>query len=130
MQANTNFHESICAVRNLQFENVARAARSTGNGAFVIEFLRAAMLGLVCMLVLARAAAPASAADYPNRPVRWLIGFAAGGPVDIVARAMSRWLSEHFGQQFVVENRAGRKTCQVPGSIVFQSSQFLKLNVW
>ena len=47
-------------------------------------FLRAAMLGLVCMLGLAGAAAPASAADYPNRPVRWLIGFAAGGPVDIV----------------------------------------------
>ena len=51
--------------------------------------------------------APSSAADYPNRPVHWLIGFAAGGPVDIVARIMSQWLSEHFGQQFVVENRAG-----------------------
>ena len=50
---------------------------------------------------------PSSAADYPNRPVRWLIGFAAGGPVDIVARIMSQWLSDHFGQQFVVENRAG-----------------------
>jgi tripartite-type tricarboxylate transporter receptor subunit TctC len=39
--------------------------------------------------------------------VRWLIGFAAGGPVDIVARIMSQALSEHFGQQFVVENHAG-----------------------
>ena len=39
--------------------------------------------------------------------MRWLIGFAAGGPVDIVARIMSQWLSEHMGQQFVVENRAG-----------------------
>ena len=48
-----------------------------------------------------------AAADYPNRPVRWLIGFSAGGPVDIVARIMSQWLSEHFGQQFVVENRSG-----------------------
>jgi tripartite-type tricarboxylate transporter receptor subunit TctC len=48
-------------------------------------FLRAAMPGLVCMLGLAGAAAPASAVDYPNRPVRRLIGFAAGGPVDIVA---------------------------------------------
>ena len=51
--------------------------------------------------------APSSAADYPNRPVHWLIGFAAGGPVDIVARIMSQWLSDHFGQQFVVENRTG-----------------------
>ena len=39
--------------------------------------------------------------------MRWLIGFSAGGPVDIVARIMSQWLSEHFGQQFVVENRSG-----------------------
>jgi tripartite-type tricarboxylate transporter receptor subunit TctC len=39
--------------------------------------------------------------------VRWLIGFSAGGPVDIIARIMSQFLSEHFGQQFVVENRAG-----------------------
>ncbi len=69
--------------------------------------LRAAMIGITCLLNLAGGAAPAPAADYPNRPVRWLIGFAAGGPVDVVARIMSQWLSEHFGQQFVVENRAG-----------------------
>src|SRR5258708_39746398 len=36
-----------------------------------------------------------------------MIGFAAGGAVDLVARIMSQWLSEHFGQQFVVENRSG-----------------------
>ena len=36
-----------------------------------------------------------------------MIGFAAGGPVDSVARMMAQWLSEHFGQQFLVENRAG-----------------------
>ena len=70
-------------------------------------FLRAAMAGLVCLLGLAAGVAPASAADYPNRPVRWLIGFTAGGPVDTVARIMSQWLSERLGQQFVVENRAG-----------------------
>jgi tripartite-type tricarboxylate transporter receptor subunit TctC len=69
--------------------------------------LRAAMIGMICLLSLAGGAAPASAADYPNRPVRWLIGFSAGGPVDVVARIMSQWLSEHFGQQFVVENRTG-----------------------
>ena len=39
--------------------------------------------------------------------MRWLIGFAAGGPVDTVARIMSQWLSDRLGQQFVVENRAG-----------------------
>ena len=76
-----------------------------------MKMLRAAVMGLVCGLIcllsLATGVAPASAADYPNRPVRWLIGFAAGGPVDIVARILAQWLSEHFGQQFVVENRGG-----------------------
>ena len=69
--------------------------------------LRAAVIGMICLLSLAGGAAPAAAADYPNRPVRWLIGFSAGGPVDVVARIMAQWLSEHFGQQFVVENRTG-----------------------
>ena len=73
----------------------------------MIVLLRAVLCSLVLWAVLAAGAAPAVAADYPNRPVRWLIGFAAGGPVDIVARILSQWLSEHFGQQFVVENRSG-----------------------
>ena len=69
--------------------------------------LRGAIAGVVCLVSLAAGAVPALSADYPNRPVRWLIGFTAGGPVDTVARIMSQWLSEHLGQQFVVENRAG-----------------------
>jgi tripartite-type tricarboxylate transporter receptor subunit TctC len=73
----------------------------------MIAFLRAAVFGLSCLIALATGVGPVSAADYPNRPVHWFIGFAAGGPVDIVARIMAQWLSERFGQQFVVENRAG-----------------------
>ena len=73
----------------------------------MFAFVRTALFGLVCLTSIVIGIAPSSAADYPNRPVHWLIGFAAGGPVDIVARIMSQWLSEHFGQQFVVENRAG-----------------------
>jgi tripartite-type tricarboxylate transporter receptor subunit TctC len=76
-------------------------------GEIMIALLRAALFSLVVLANLPAGAAPAAAADYPNRPVRWLIGFSAGGPVDIVARIMSQWLSEHFGQQFVVENRSG-----------------------
>jgi tripartite-type tricarboxylate transporter receptor subunit TctC len=71
------------------------------------QILRKTVFGLVCLLSLVAGTVPSSAADYPNRPVRWLIGFAPGGPVDIVARIMAQWLSEHFGQQVVVENRAG-----------------------
>lgn len=62
---------------------------------------------ILCVIAFVTIASPASAAGYPERPVRWLIGFAAGGPVDIVARIMAQWLSDHFGQQFIVENRAG-----------------------
>jgi tripartite-type tricarboxylate transporter receptor subunit TctC len=58
------------------------------------------------------AAAPAlprqaSARDYPNRPVRILVGFSAGGAVDIVARLMADWLSQRLKMQFIVEDRPG-----------------------
>jgi tripartite-type tricarboxylate transporter receptor subunit TctC len=73
----------------------------------MIAFLRVAIFSLACLSSLAAGIAASSAADYPNRPVRWLIGFTAGGPVDTVARIMAQSLSERLGQQFVVENRAG-----------------------
>src|SRR5262249_19592097 len=44
---------------------------------------------------------------YPSRPVRIIVGFAAGGSNDIVARQIGQWLSERFGQPFVIENRTG-----------------------
>ncbi len=47
------------------------------------------------------------AQSYPARPVRWIVGFPAGGSSDIVARIMSEWLQARLGQPFLVENRPG-----------------------
>jgi tripartite-type tricarboxylate transporter receptor subunit TctC len=69
----------------------------------MIAIARTTLFALLCVFSLGTSAF----AGYPDRPVRWMIGFAAGGPVDSVARVMAQWLSEHFGQQFLVENRAG-----------------------
>src|SRR5262245_38588070 len=47
------------------------------------------------------------AQSYPTRPVRTIVPFAPGGPTDVVARLISQWLSDRFGQQFVIDNRPG-----------------------
>src|SRR5204863_6133172 len=73
-----------------------------------MPFTRRKLLHL-CGVAAIVAAAPsfACAQSYPTRPVHMIVGFAAGGPTDIVARIMAQWLSERLGQQFVVENRPG-----------------------
>jgi len=58
----------------------------------------------------------ASAQTYPTRPVRIIVGWAAGGASDIAARLISQWLSERLGQQFIIENRQG-----AAGSIATES---------
>jgi tripartite-type tricarboxylate transporter receptor subunit TctC len=49
----------------------------------------------------------AAALDYPTRPVRIIVGNAAGSTVDFLARLMGQWLGDRLGQQFLVENRPG-----------------------
>jgi tripartite-type tricarboxylate transporter receptor subunit TctC len=69
-----------------------------------LRFL-ATLPGLLALYFLVHSAAHAE--TYPSRPVHFIVGFTAGGPTDIVARIIGEWLSDHLGQQFVVENRAG-----------------------
>lgn len=57
--------------------------------------------------LLALAAAPALAQSYPTKPVKILIGFAAGGPTDVIGRILAQDMSTALGQTFVVENRTG-----------------------
>jgi tripartite-type tricarboxylate transporter receptor subunit TctC len=65
------------------------------------QFLRLAAAAAALPPSLARAQA------WPARPVRIIVGFAAGGGVDITARLIGQWLSDRLGQSFVIENRAG-----------------------
>ena len=64
---------------------------------------------LAVLLAVAAAAnsAVVQAADYPNRPLRLIVPFAAGGPTDTIARVIGQKLTEGLGQQVVVDNRAG-----------------------
>jgi len=64
----------------------------------------AALLAAAALCALAGAAA---AQGYPNRPVKILVGFAAGGPTDVIARVVAQDLTASLGQSFIVENRPG-----------------------
>jgi tripartite-type tricarboxylate transporter receptor subunit TctC len=52
----------------------------------------------------------AQATDYPSRPLRWIVGFPAGGAADIIARIIAAQMSDQLRQQVVVENRPGAGT--------------------
>jgi tripartite-type tricarboxylate transporter receptor subunit TctC len=66
------------------------------------------VLGAAALATLVFAALPAVAqSHWPNKPVRIVVPFAAGGTTDILARAIAPELSKAFGQQFIVDNRAG-----------------------
>jgi tripartite-type tricarboxylate transporter receptor subunit TctC len=62
---------------------------------------------LALLLALFAWSGAAQALDYPTRPIRFIISFAAGGPNDTIGRILAQYLSEQLGQQVVVEDRVG-----------------------
>jgi tripartite-type tricarboxylate transporter receptor subunit TctC len=62
------------------------------------------MFALLCATAICGSDARA---EYPERPIRILVGFAPGGPTDILARLIGQWLTDRFGQQVVIENKPG-----------------------
>jgi tripartite-type tricarboxylate transporter receptor subunit TctC len=73
-----------------------------------MKFRRRAFVSLaVGAAALPAVPRPSRAEAYPSRTARIVVGFSAGGATDIQARLMGEWLSEHLGQQFIVENKPG-----------------------
>ncbi len=72
-----------------------------------MNMIRHAMNGLLALGLLGTAQASLAQARYPEKPVRVAVGYAPGGLPDTVARIMAQKMSERWGQQVVVENRAG-----------------------
>src|SRR5215467_3750687 len=67
----------------------------------IVAVATAVLLGGVAIVT------PARAQDYPNRPVRFVVGFIPGSAADITARVLGNGLGKLLGQQFVVENKPG-----------------------
>jgi len=63
--------------------------------------------GVLLVLVLAVASTGAITDGFPNRPIKFLLGFGVGGPTDIVARTLAGQLTKNLGTRVLVENRAG-----------------------
>jgi tripartite-type tricarboxylate transporter receptor subunit TctC len=64
-------------------------------------------LALALVVLCVAAIGPARAADYPTRPVKWVVPYPPAGTTDVLARLIAQWLTEKLGQPFVIENKPG-----------------------
>jgi len=67
------------------------------------HFVRRALVALVAVAGLVTTAA----AQYPNKPIKWIVPYPPAGTTDVLARIVAQWLSENIGQQVLVENKPG-----------------------
>jgi len=70
------------------------------------RFLHLAGAAAITPALLSRA----QALDYPTKPIRWIIGYPAGGSADTASRIMAHWLNERLGQPVIIENKPGAAT--------------------
>jgi tripartite-type tricarboxylate transporter receptor subunit TctC len=70
-------------------------------------FAKAVAVAVAGLLFSSGLAAAEPAGDYPSRPVKWVVAYTPGGTTDILARIIAQYLSDHLGQQFVIDNRPG-----------------------
>src|ERR1700757_1265875 len=73
-----------------------------------------AFLRLISFLSPVLLALPAAAQTYPNRVVKLVVPFGAGGPADVFARILAQHLSEETKQSFIIENRPGAGSVDAP----------------
>ena len=69
-----------------------------------MRFTRYAAIALAACLGITGALAQA---DYPNKPVKWVVPYPPGGTTDVLARIIAAWLTEKMGQTFIIENKPG-----------------------
>src|SRR5690349_10643728 len=73
------------------------------NALYTRAFCAAAVIVAAVPAALAQKAAP----DYPSRPIRVIVPFVAGGPMDVIGRLVGQKITAAWGQNFVIDNRAG-----------------------
>ena len=73
----------------------------------MIRLSHAARIAFLVPCLMLAALGVAAAADYPTRPVKWVVPYPPAGTTDVLARIIAQWLSEKMGQQFIVDNKPG-----------------------
>lgn len=74
---------------------------------YLIRLVALVAVFSLCSSLQAQTTASAPAADWPSKPIRWIVPFPPGGAMDVIARAMGPKISQILGQSIVIENKAG-----------------------
>jgi tripartite-type tricarboxylate transporter receptor subunit TctC len=97
----------LAAARFVCYNAPERGFNNNGRGNRMRSRRAAMGFAAIGLAALIWPAGTAAALDYPTRPVRFVVGYPAGGATDILARLIGQRLSERLGQQFVIENKPG-----------------------